>query len=323
MGIFRFNPTGGPGWFVLTSMHPMNAVTPPRLAENPAVRGRIPLRLKCLVAMGLALLGGPAGAQTTDLEIGVRSKVMDGFPKWNKDKTEAEGGHDMIYGILAVKQVDNVRDLVRPVDEKRVASLLMDTLDANGFREFVIGETPDIIIVASYGRGEMTNPYIRDTGEVVGAAGVPSPTSALNLKNPEVPPPPNDAGSPVTLAEAPPTQTITGAAPQQLFDEKQHGYEAKLQKAAYEKLFIRITAFEYPKGPKDKPHMLWKTIVVVDDPDHRDLNQMAQAMLEAAGPYFDKMHRAPEVELRRKIPDGHVKVGQPVIREPLKPKISK
>jgi hypothetical protein len=266
-----------------------------------------------------------AFAQAPDLEIGVRSKVTDGMPIWNKEKTEAEGGHDMIYGILAIKQVENVQPLVRPVDEKRVTSILMDTLDANGFREFMPGEKPQIVITASYGRGEMTNPYIRDNGEVGGAGNQPSPVSrpaqALDSQTADAP-----AAVPSTAPgsdSAPPAQTITGASAIQLFDEKGQGYEAKLQKAAFEKLFIRITAWEYPAPlapgqKKSKPKMLWKTVIVVDDPDHRDLNQVAQAMLEAAGPWFDKLHRGPEVEVRKPLPTGKVTVGPTEVREPFK-----
>jgi hypothetical protein len=240
----------------------------------------------------------------------------------------------MIYGILSIKQVDNVDRLVRPVDEKKVVSILMDTLDENGFREFLPGETPAILITASYGRGEMANPYIRDTGAVGGAVSSVSPNSrglpngapdGVRLDANGMLPPVvggtafgSGGQGAMTLDSAPLTQTITGASPMQLFDEKTPGYEAKLQKAAYEKLFIRITAWEYPPTPKSKPKMLWKTIMVVDDPDHRDLNNVAAAMFAAGGPWFDKLHRKPEVEVRKPLPDGHVKVGTPEVREPFK-----
>jgi hypothetical protein len=287
----------------------------------------------------MALLASPAGAQPAELDIGVRSSVTEGNPKWNKARTEAAGGHNMIYGILGIKQVDNVDRLVRPVDEKKVVSILMDTLDENGFREFLPGETPAILITASYGRGEMANPYIRDTGAVGGAASSPSGISrsmstkdssaspdGLNLgANGMLPSYPGSVGQtgasgqgPSSQDSAPLTQTITGASPMQLFDEKTPGYEAKLQKAGYEKLFIRITAWEYPPTPKSKPKMLWKTIMVVDDPDHRDLNKVASAMLAAGGPWFDKLHRKPEVEVRKPLPEGRVNVGVPEVKEPAK-----
>ena len=298
-----------------------------------------PVRFLLLITVGLGWGVFAARAQTPDLEIGVRSNVQDSIPHWDKKNPVFDGGHGMIYGILACKQVENVDHLVAPVNEKRVVSLLMDTLDANGFREFVPGEKPLILITASYGRGEMSNPYIRDTGAVGGATSSAAPMSR----------PPQQADSqftqdgislgadgslpsatigqsrgsggqgPQTSDSAPLTQTITGASPMQLFDERTHGYEAKLQKAGYEKLFIRITAWQYPESPKSKAKMLWKTIMVVDDPDHRDLNAVAAAMLAAGGPYFDKVPQEREVEVHKPLPTTQVNVGTIDVREPFKP----
>ena len=298
------------------------------------------LQSTVLLAVGLGLLALTARAQATDLEVGVRASVPDGKLTWHKDNTVADGDHSMVYGILAIKLVENAESLVKPVFEKRVVSLLMDTLDENGFREFVPGEKPGILITVSYGRGEMSNPYIRDTGAVGGAASAGSPDSRPAIATDSQPAGdavvPNANGTLPSLAgggpaigaggqgaistdAAPLTQTVTGASPMQLFDERSHGYEAKLQKAGYEKLFIRITAWEYPNGAKYRPHMLWKTIMVVDDPDHRDLNMVAAAMLAAGGPFFDKVSREHEVEVHKPLPDGRVKVGEPVVREPFKP----
>ena len=321
----------------------MNSTSPLCLVENLQIGYVSRLWVRCLLTTGLGLLVSSALAQAPDLEIGVRSKVTDGMPKWNDGKTEADGGHPMIYGILAIKQVENVQRLVRPVDEKRVTSILMDTLDANGFREFLPGEKPEILITASYGRGEMTNPYIRDTGAVGGATSSANPASrapspmdsqaagdGLNMGADGSLPTYGGVGGtghgaggqgPQTSESAPLTSTITGASAIQLFDEKGQGYESKLQKAAFEKLFIRITAWEYPDPTaqkKTRPKMLWKTVIVVDDPDHRDLNQVAQAMLEAAGPWFDKLHSKPEVEVHKPLPTGKVIVGPTEVREPFR-----
>ena len=271
-----------------------------------------------LLAVWLGLLAVSASAQPADLEVDVRASVQDGTPHWDKDKKLADGGHGMIYGILAIKQIDNVERLVQPVNEKRVVSILMDTLDANGFREFVPGEDPEILITASYGRGELSNPYIRDTGEVTGAQGVPSPLSHPGAIGQTVGATSPLATAPMSVDNGAPTQNITGADPRQLFDEKTPGYEAKLQKAGYEKLFIRITAWEYPADAKAKPKMLWKTIMVVDDPDHRDLNAVVPAMLAAGGPYFDKVSKDREVEVHKPLLNGQVNVGPLEVREPFK-----
>lgn len=308
-------------------MNPVTSVLPLCLAADHPVTRPARFHLKGLLAVVLGLLALSAYAQPADLEVDVRSKVTDGMPQWDKEKTLADGGHGMIYGILAIKEIKNVELMLKPLDEKRVVSILMDTLDANGFREFLPGEEPDILITASYGRGELSNPYIRDTGTVSGAQGLPSPTSTPALPQ-DSQPAGGGASSfpssgPGSVDNAPPSQTITGADARQLFDEKGPGYEAKLQKAGYEKLFIRITGWEYPSGPKAKPKMLWKTIMVVDDPDHRDLNVVAAAMLAAGGPFFDKVPKDHEVEVHKPLPDGRVTVGVPVVREPIKPNAGK
>lgn len=135
----------------------------------------------------------------------------------------------------------------------------------------------------SYGRGLMTNPYLNDTGEV-------------NLG-----------------VDAIPTVTISGAFSVQLVDEKSPGYEQKIQKAAYEKLFIRVTAFDNPKDKSRKSKILWKTVIVADDPQHMDLNNLAGQMLAAGAPLFDKQIRDKALELFAPLPRGHVNVGTPEV----------
>jgi hypothetical protein len=186
------------------------------------------------------------------------------------------------------------------VDETAILQLLSEELNKNGFHLFAPGQKPEILLTVSYGRGEVHNPYFHDQGEVGGFA--------------VLSPPDPDGQSPRGDTEAT-SVTLTGAVAigQSVFDFKTPGYEAKLQKAGYEKLFIRITAFAYPTDPKAKPKMLWKTIIVVDDPDHRDLNAVAAKMLEAAGPFFDKEIRDPEATVFKPLPDGHVNVGSPEV----------
>ena len=62
--------------------------------------------------------------------------------------------------------------------------------------------------------------------------------------------------------------------------------------------------------------MLWKTVMCVDDPDHRDLNTIAAEMLEAGAPYFDKVIRDPEATIFKPLPDGRVNVGTPEVLRP-------
>ena len=72
----------------------------------------------------------------------------------------------------------------------------------------------------------------------------------------------------------------------------------------------------HPKDAKTRPKMLWKTVMVVDDPDHRDLNRIAAAMLAAGAPYFDKEIREPEATVFKPIPDGRVNIGTPEVIPP-------
>ena len=59
--------------------------------------------------------------------------------------------------------------------------------------------------------------------------------------------------------------------------------------------------------------MLWKTIMVVDDPDHRDLNEVAATMLHAGAPMFDKLTKQKEVFVNTTLPEGHIKLGTPEV----------
>ncbi len=278
----------------------MNILTP---NSPPPSTLRFILAAACVAAGAIF-----ARAQnTSQLDIGVRPKVTDKSNIY-AGKTRANpgsGGHSKIYGILSVQEIKADYRLVKPVNEQAIMELLSAELNKQGFKLYTPGTKPDIVITASYGRGELENPYIRDGGETggdyragaflgVAAGNGASMTGAAN-----------DSGAT--------TSVITGAFPQQLWDEKSPGYQAKLQKASFEKLFIRVTAWAYPTEKKGRAKMLWKTIVVVDDPDHRDLNVVAAKMLEAASPYFDREIRDPEVNILQPLPDGRVNVGSPEV----------
>jgi hypothetical protein len=269
------------------------------LFQPLGTRGVFTLTL-VLATGGLSLLTPVARAQAVD--IGVRSKVMDKDLQWShKTAAPDQGGHSKTFAILAINEVPAVERLVKPVDKENILRQLIGQLLANGFKIYAKGTKPDILLAVSYGRGDMTNPYERDAGEVPGdlnggggAAGGGSPWAGIT------------------------EQTILGAMPLQLYDKMTPGHETNLQKSNYEKLFIRVTAFEYPKDPKAKAKMLWKTIIVADDPDHRDLNAIAAQMLEAGAPYFDKDVKDREIDLYKPAPDGKVNVGTPEVVPPRK-----
>ena len=280
-----------------------SAPSPARRRLSGSVRA---LRLLVTLA-GVGVMTHGMRAQENQLDVGVRPTVVDTSNiHTGKSKIPNVGGHSKIYGILSVQEIKSDQKLVKPVDENAIMQILSQELNANGFKLYAPNTKPEIILTVSYGRGELHNPYIRDQGE--------TPLGAVSL------PPPPDGGSTNANDSGATSVTITGASPLQLYDEKTPGWEAKLQKAAYEKLYIRVTAFSYPKDSKTKPRMLWKTVMVVDDPDHRDLNAVAAKMLEAGAPYFDKEVMEPEVEVHKPLPEGHVNVGTPVVGEPFGPK---
>jgi hypothetical protein len=269
----------------------MTSSLPPGSAH--ILGSRCPFRpmLRLLFAAAALGLAGSSSARAQDenLDVGVRSHVVDGDVHAKATKTHpGEGGHGKIYGVLAVSQIPAGEKIVKPVDANRMLEALHEELAANGFKRVAKGHKPEILLTVSYGRGYLPNPYTRDTGELT------------------------------TGVDQTPTMTITGAMPLQLYDAKTPGWEANLQKNQFEKLYIRVTAWEYPSQPNAKSKMLWKTIMVVDDPDHRDLNASMAKMLEAGAPYFDKEPKATEVNIYKPVPEGRVNVGTPEVVQPKK-----
>ncbi len=49
--------------------------------------------------------------------------------------------------------------------------------------------------------------------------------------------------------------------------------------------------------------------MVVDDPNHRDLNQVTKKMLAAGADYFDRQLKDEEVRVNAREPQGHVILG--------------
>ena len=146
------------------------------------------------------------------------------------------------------------------------------------------------------GRGFLSNPYQEGGGRNE------TPTAASSLGA--------AGGRPIGA----PTVSQVGT-PARLFNGLRPGFEPKLQKAKYEKLYIRVSAWRYPTDPKAKTKQLWNTTMVVDDPDYRDINALAAKMLEAGAPFFDHEVKE-EADVYKPLPEGHVKVGAPEIVEP-------
>lgn len=266
------------------------------LPPAPAAQS-LPIRRLCAWALALALplavhaadpvttdaaaKPGKRNSQEITLDIDVRSAIDRPFEGWSKAKVKPNG---KVYGIAAVTDASGAVPLVRPVKQGEVLKHLRAELDRRGFREINPDEKPEIILTVHYGRGFLRNPYLSDV--------IYNETSD------------------------PPVATIIGGVPTQLMRQKEHGFEERLQKANYEKLFIRVTAWAYQepdakdkKGRKAKPRYLWKTDMIVDDPANRDLNLFIKEMFAAGAPWFDREMEKEEVTVSTGIPEGQVIIG--------------
>lgn len=239
---------------------------------------------------GLLLLSaGGLPAQNT-LDIGVRASIEQ--PKWKRPKPgtipEADATQGRIFILAAPERIHSLEKLVRPVDTQRLIEPLWHELMAHGFQPAAPGQTPDIVVMLHYGRGYLRNPYFADYASFV------------------------DESTSV------PTITVTGPP----IKSMQPGIEEKKQRAQYEKLVLVVTAWQYAKpeaGKKHKAKRLWRTTILVDDPDHRDLNELSAQMLKAGAGYFNR-EVEDEAEIHEPLRQGRVELGEPVEvkREPNK-----
>jgi len=236
----------------------------------------------------LLVLSLPAQQNTGELDVGVRTQVDPDAKFEKKIKGQPPAPRPRLYAILQVQLRPNDQPLVRPVDPEMIAREIAQQLDAQGFRRTQPKQKPEIVITAEFGRGMLPNPYLG--GDQV-------------LDNPET-----------GLASV----TASGLGFLQLMRQKTVGYEGKLQKASYEKLYIEVKAWKYPSSPQEKPQVVWVAMMNVDDPDNRDLNTICRDMLAAGGPYFDRAVDSPEVDVFKPLPEGTVKIGTPTVVESMK-----
>jgi hypothetical protein len=227
---------------------------------------------------GLALLpgmvaGSGLAAESAEptpaaVEIGVRSHVDE---RWQGIRKGGPIEHGKVYLIASLGQAPSAGKLVQPVDEAGLLAQLRRTLNSHGFRESVAAETPDIVLTVLYGRGHLRNPYLANIdGDI----------------------------SSDSLAPTPAESQLAATINPRLYDKRQWGYyEHKLLAAQQEKLFIRITAWKFPGDRKEKPADLWKTTMVVDEPDRQDLNELYPKMLAAGVQFFDRPMKEEEVRI--------------------------
>jgi hypothetical protein len=247
------------------------------------------LRAVFQTPVGLVLLGmGTACALAAEpaktgpdatVAIGVRSTVDEG---WEGVHKRGAVEHGKVYLIASLKQSPVGPKLVRPVDEAGLLQQLRQELNSQGFRECGPNETPEVVLTLLYGRGHLRNPYLANIPGDIGAESI-APTQIESW--------------------------LASTADPRLYEKRMRAtYEYKVVAAQKEKLFIRVAAWKYPGDRKEAPAQLWKTTMVVDDPDTNDLNALYPQMLAAGVRYFDRT--APEEEVRIAAPlTGTVKLA--------------
>lgn len=225
-----------------------------------------------------------AGTRENPLEVGVRAVVDRPFKGLSKEPLRDFG---RAYYIINIQHARSEPDLIASVNEGEILSELHTMLSKNGYRQIGETETPEILLSVAYGRGYLRNPYLADATPTADGVG-----GGIGV-----------GGSVVSITD-----------PRQLMKQKQVGYEQKLQSANYEKLFLRVTAYQYPKENKQPPKQVWQVTMVVDDPQNTDLNKTYRAMLAAGVPYFNK-EVEDQLDIRNPLSRGKVEVGTPISRE--------
>ena len=229
-----------------------------------------------------AMLPLARGQQNTDeLNVNVRSGV-ELATRSRQERTAAEAGPAKergTYVIAFVRPQPMAEKLVQPVEAAVIAESLNLQLKAQGFRRAEPTAKPDMVIGVEYGRGYVSRAIYSNL-----LKGEPAVVDSLSDTS--------------------------------LFAKESGSFsrlEEKMQRMGAERLVIQVVAWKYPPppNPKEKLHPLWRTILSVDDPDHRDLNVVAAKMLEAGAPYFDREMRGSDVEVSRPLPEGRVKIGTP------------
>lgn len=219
----------------------------------------------------------PSGAQ---VEIDVRSQVDE---RWEGVRKRGPIEHGKVYLIASVNESPSPQKLIQPVDKDGLLRQFRKTLTSHGFNEAMEGDTPDVVLTVLYGRGFVRNPYLANIDGDISA--------------PSIEPTPDESARAAAIKPS-------------LYQDRMWGrYEQKVIKAQKEKLFIRVTAWKFPEHAQEKPFELWKTTMVVDEPDQNDLNQLYPQMLAAGANFFDRPMKTEEVTVSKPLKEGNVEVG--------------
>jgi hypothetical protein len=203
------------------------------------------------------------------LHVEVRSSVDD---LWNGMRKKDPEPHGKVYYVLSLGASESEEDLKQPVDESALVAQLHEAMSAQGFRQMKADEKPDILLTVVYGRGYLKNPYLPNGVDEI-SSGVP-------------------------------IVTITSG--DDVFAQRQAGYESKRQNAQLEKLFIVVRAVKYPESKEEKPKRLWQTMMIVDKPGHHDLNDVAKDMFLVGVQHFDRVLPKEGIVVSSDDPKGRV-----------------
>ena len=245
------------------------------------------LRFFAVLSAGLVLLAGLRAQQNTgETQVGVIAGIDETVKKDRLKNPAAYTDKQLkgAYTLALVQELPNLdgEKLAVPVDAEVIAVKVAKELDRQGFWRAKPPQKPLFVITVDYGRGTLANPHVAALGDPVDNL---SDTAALG-----------------TLR----------------MHKNYVGLEEKIQRGGQEKLFIRVTAWKYPASPKDKPQRVWRTLMTVDDPEHRDLGVMADVMLSAGGAFFNQATELEGAEITKPLPNGNVRVGEAVEVAPAK-----
>ncbi len=232
------------------------------------------------VACVFAVTGLLSAAEET-LDINIRTTV-------EVPKGQSIGEHPTFIMYPAV-EVAAAYKLEHPVPPKTVEAahrLIQEKLQAQGYVPVADKQRPQVLITIQYGRGYLPNPYATGLARADASGGnVVSVVGLPDMKRYEV--------------------------------ER----EAKRQFAAEEKLFFTVAAWDFASMQQGAKRVrYWTTTMIVDDPDHRDLNGIYRQMIAAGAKYFNRRIDREEVAVPTAIREGRVEVGTPNVVDDTKAK---
>ncbi len=262
------------------------------------VRSSLLLRTLALgLTCGLLLTSRALAADDGDsFKVNIRTEVEREWTLFSKKPAVV---HSKVYSLAWVRNAKIVSqlDLISPVDVNALLHEVHDVLASRGFHQPEPGKVPDILLTILFGRSTLKNPYddgampVADAGLGNGTLGPTGPSGGGNL--------PGTTSS----ASAGSTEQVVGGMDLAMAI-RTPGYMEKKVAAEGEKVFISVTAWEFPGfAAKGKPKMLWRTTMVVDDPA-MDLNEIGGKMLALGAPYFDREISEKEITVTGTLADA-------------------